>query len=382
MSETPSQHRTIPARRKTSRQNNTSAAKKAYASENDVAVLETPHRHAPKTPNRKDEISTPATDFYSSQRLNSKSRTKHKTKPKNVPPSPDPALYGRQTPPLPSAASNKSGISTAFAGATFHASPAPSALPIPSFVSKSSSELPVSLGKDTLQEPSPPATDGDVPSPFRPSSVPKMSESPLDFMFRAHREEKERNFRENPQSHSLRTSKTPQPLQRSDMGGPPKPSSLPHQRRGYFRQPAGGIDPSELDGIPGRPLGPAFSTPYQERIKAVRSSSNSNTLRSQSQTVGYFDEFGAVEDSTEALKKFLFGNEGSVKTEALRPAAGKEPALQTMASPDASISTGPDSGVKNSRASNLEEMENDLRRILKLDMAFEPGSEGRAPFTR
>lgn len=381
MSETPSQQRTTPARRKYGRQSTKSAAQKAYASENDIAALETPRTHAPKTPNKMNETSTPASDFYSSQHPNSKSRARNRTKSKNVPPSPDSTQYGRQTPPQRSA-SIKPGINTAFAGATFHASPAPSALPIPSFLSKPSGESPVALGKAALQEPSPPATDGDVPTPFRPSSVPKMNESPLDFMFRAHREEKERNFRENIPNHSSRPSASPQPLQWSDMGGPSKPSSLPHQRRTYFRQEAGGINSSELDGTPGRPLGPAFSTPYQERIKAARSASNSNTSFTKGQTAGYLNEPETVEDSTEALKKYLFGNKSSITAGPLRTTTETKPALHTVPSAGTSTSTGTESGTKTTRASNITEIENDLRRILKLDMTSGPDSESRTLFSR
>ncbi|KHN97680.1 uncharacterized protein MAM_04695 [Metarhizium album ARSEF 1941] len=381
MSETTSQQTTTPVRRKHSRQSTKSTAHKAYASENDVAVLETPRPHMPKTPNKTGETSTPDTDFPSSQHSNSKSRAKNKANSKNVPLSPDPTRYGRQTPPQRSV-SIKPGINTAFAGATFHASPAPSALPIPSFLSKSSSGSPAAPGKGALQEPSPPPTDGDIPTPFRPSSVPKMSESPLDFMFRAHREEKERNFRENLPSHSSSTSQSPQHSQPSNIGGLPKPSSLPHQRRTCFRQQAGGIDFLELDGTPGKPLGPAFSTPYQERIKAARSVSNSNTPRSTGQTAGYLNESEPVEDPAEALKKFLFGSKPLISTGPLRTATETKFIQQTVASANPSMSTGTESGPKTVRADNIEEMENDLRRILKVDMTPGSDSGSRAFFSR
>ncbi|KAG8421931.1 hypothetical protein J3458_003762 [Metarhizium acridum] len=296
---------------------------------------------------------------------------------------PDSTQHGRQTPPQRSV-SIKPGINTAFAGATFHASPAPSALPIPSFLSKPSGESPVALGKGALrvQEPSPPSTDGDVLTPFRPSSVPKTNESPLDFMFRAHREEKERNSRENISSHSSRPSESPQPLQRNDVGGPSKPSSVPHQRRTYFRQEAGGINSPELDGTPGRSLGPAFSTPYQERIKAARSTSNSNINLTKGQTAGYLNDSEAVEDPTEALKKYLFGNKNSITAGPLRTTTETKPVPQTVPSAGISTSTGTESGTKTTRASNIKEIENDLRRILKLDMTSGSDSESRTLFSR
>lgn len=376
MSETPSQQRTTPARRKYGRQTIKSAAQKAYASENDVAALETTrHRHAPKTPSKTGDTSTAATEFCSSQPSNSKIKSKTKQRPKNAPASPDPAQQGRQTPP-PRSIAIKPGANTAFAGATFHASPAPSALPIPSFLSKSSSESPIALGKDMLQELSPPATDGDVPTPFRPSSAPKTNESPLDFMFRAHREEKERHFRENAQSQSSKPHGSPQSLPWGDVSGVPKPSSLPHPRRTFLRQQSGGIDASELDGTPGRPLGPAFSTPYQERIKAARSASNTNTPRGSSQTGGHLDE-AHMEDPTESLKKFLFGDKGSAPGGSFPGTAEAWNPPQNTTGASVVMSPGTKPETKNARANNIEAMENDLRRILKLDMTTGSSSEGR-----
>ncbi|KAF1998892.1 hypothetical protein P154DRAFT_240857 [Amniculicola lignicola CBS 123094] len=84
----------------------------------------------------------------------------------------------------------------AYAGPTFHASPAPSALPIPKFLSRS-------VPAKTMARPaSPPEEASDSASPNSPSppspsrapiAVPTRShESPLDLLFKAHREEKAR----------------------------------------------------------------------------------------------------------------------------------------------------------------------------------------------
>ncbi|KAF2474308.1 uncharacterized protein BDR25DRAFT_120809 [Lindgomyces ingoldianus] len=88
---------------------------------------------------------------------------------------------------------------SAYAGPTFHASPAPSSLPIPKFLSKS---VPAkSQAQPGLSTPpdqcsaSPPSPTPLPPSPSRaPIPVPTHQEnSPLDMLFRADREERARN---------------------------------------------------------------------------------------------------------------------------------------------------------------------------------------------
>jgi hypothetical protein len=126
----------------------------------------------------------------------SKQKSRNK-RPKNVMTSPAATREDRNTPPLtgaqsagmPSSAKPMSTPSTAaYAGPTFHASPAPSTLPIPSFYSKSVPESPglKSLkGASLLESPTPvPAAIVNMQS--------KREESPLDFFFKADREEKAR----------------------------------------------------------------------------------------------------------------------------------------------------------------------------------------------
>lgn len=91
----------------------------------------------------------------------------------------------------------------AYAGPTFHASPAPSALPIPKFLSKS---VPA---KTRAGPPTPPDVDSDsasIPSPSpSPSRAPipvppRHQDSPLDMFFKADRAEKARNANGSPAS--------------------------------------------------------------------------------------------------------------------------------------------------------------------------------------
>ena len=101
----------------------------------------------------------------------------------------------------------------AYAGPTFHASPAPSALPIPKFLSRSVPAKtapgpptpPPDNSSDSANSPSP------SPSPSRaPIAVPARHEdSPLDMLFRADKAERAKNTAFSPNAHPVR----PQPQQ-------------------------------------------------------------------------------------------------------------------------------------------------------------------------
>ncbi|GAO19623.1 uncharacterized protein UV8b_06324 [Ustilaginoidea virens] len=266
----------------------------------------------------------------------------------------------------------------AFAGATFHASPAPSALPIPSFLSKSSSETPVS--KATVEDSSLRSSDGHVTTPFRPASLPHTIESPLDFMFRAHREE-QRRTRGGGLTESTAGPKSPQTMPQLKSIGPSVLSSLPNPRRSYLREPFGGIDASELDGTPGRAMGPAFSTPYQERIKAARSTSHLNISQTRSQDSSVLEK-SHPDDPTEALKKFLFGNVESVSSKPARatPENSSIPPRRTTA--EGAVSSANESRAAEPRMNEIEAMENDLRRILKLDIGTNSNLTGQTSISR
>lgn len=384
MSETPSQPTTTPARRRNGRGNGRPTAQKAYASENDVATID-PARYdrAPRTPQKGAGTDSPHAQLShtnSKQRSrngsnnnNTNNNNNNKHRGKTVPHSPESARPGRHTPPQQS--TSMKSIS-AFAGATFHASPAPSALPLPSFVSRPATESPsVSrTSRDIVQEPSPP-TDSEAPTPLR-QSVSAVQESPLDFMFRAHRQEKERQRSESTSSFRPLGLVNESPSGQSPFGpgSVPKPATLPQTARTQARFQSGGFDSTELDGTPGRPMGPAFSTPYQERIRAARS----NSARSPAELSADQPRNNTEpDDPTEALKKFLFNGNG---TTASRPASnGFAPAPAPQAphynySRADHVVPAPYEG----RSNNLEAMENDLRRILKLDLGTgSPSTERR-----
>ncbi|PHH89170.1 hypothetical protein CDD83_6564 [Cordyceps sp. RAO-2017] len=363
MSDIPPLVKSTPVRRRPGRVGGRLGAQKAYASENDAAAL----LRGPQTP-KKTTSGSPVPPDSSSSRLGSKQRSRNRTKPKNAPSSPDSLQRGRQTPPHRSV-SLKPSTSTAFAGATFHASPAPSALPIPSFLAKSSSDTPVHKGaRDMVQEPSPPATDIDAPTPLRPSSVPKSHESPLDFMFRAHRAERERRDRgEHTEQGNCSIATSPPPPSHPNSCQSPSLLNISQTRRSHQKSSSSRLDVPEPDHNTVLPMGPAFSTPYQERIRALYSNGP------QSNPIQVRDESSckASDDPAEALKKFLFGgNSGQT------PLSGKAPTASATAGQNSTNTThtpqmrmsGP--GTSNvSRPNDIQAMENDLRRILKLDLS-------------
>lgn len=371
MSETPSQPTTTPARRRQGRGNARAGAHKAYASENDVSNFDpTRYDRLPRTPQK-----AAAVDSATHANVNSKQRSRNKPRTKNASHSPESARPGRHTPPHQSS-SIKTANMPAFAGATFHASPAPSALPLPSFLSRPNTESPSAAGPthEVLHEHSP-LSENEAPTPSYPAPPPA-SESPLDFMFRAHREEKERHrsgsfasYRPSGLAFESPSSQSPY-----ESGSFPKPATLPQAARSQPRLSHGGIDGAELDGTPGRPMGPAFSTPYQERIKAART----HPVRSpDAQTPQLHRSTSAQEDPTEALKKYLFGGPGASATNPMtngfsspRPAPPHTPAYSQAASEPSVSNEG--------RGNDIQAMEDNLRRILKLDLGTSsPNTERR-----
>jgi hypothetical protein len=126
----------------------------------------------------------------------------------------------------------------AYAGPTFHASPAPSALPIPKFLSRS---VPA---KTRMDPPTPPPEDSSdsagSPSPLAaspsraPIPVPTRNEdSPLDLLFKAHRAERANNVSGSPASNNF-----------FNPANPVRPQHHTHDSYNSFNAPF----PIELDG--------------------------------------------------------------------------------------------------------------------------------------
>jgi hypothetical protein len=294
----------------------------------------------PRTPRRNDQSSQNRIPNDNG----SKQKPRNKNRPKNVVTSPATTRKGRNTPPLrgaqsggmPSSAKPMSTPSTtAYAGATFHASPAPSALPIPSFYSKSVPDSPGMKSfkvKDTSLSGSPNTPVPASNTPLQQKSQMQREESPLDFFFRADREEKARAKSAsssqntatptgpfNPPGQSPRFSQTP-----------PATGSQNHTSRGSKASPSA-IFAMELDGEgnTASPIGPAFSTPYAERINAARP----RQQPSQGAQTAL--------DRSEALKAYLFS--GQQPPSSLTPQVNPFTASSAFTAPQTSAAASPNS---------------------------------------
>jgi hypothetical protein len=167
-------------------------------------------------------------------------------------------------------------LKQAYAGPTFHASPAASSLPMPSFLTKSSSKTNGEISGQTERRRND-SKDSNSP-PERPSSQDEVRDreaSPLEFLFQAARAAKTSQHADSPCTQSetdishVRAASNP-PIARDQI-------SPANRSRNHNRHPTdGSIDnmfPLEMDGssTPEMVIGPAFATPYKDRMKALRS---------------------------------------------------------------------------------------------------------------
>ena len=175
----------------------------------------------------------------------------------------------------------------AYAGPNFHSSPAPSALPIPSFYSKSMPSIPSSNTPDILEEEGgAEATEAVEESSTTQTETSRKREStPLDFLFDAARQARGTPRGESPAVRSANIST----VGNSPVNGSPA-----------ARECSESDFPFELEGHGANSqIGPAFATPYKERIHALRSASASPAA-----TPPILDE-EERKAKTDALKKLL-----------------------------------------------------------------------------
>lgn len=258
----------------------------------------------PRTPRKVVQPSSQPRTNSTAHETGSKQKPRNK-KPKNVMTSPAVTRHDRNTSPLTgtqsagmqsSAKSISTPSTAAYAGPTFHASPAPSALPIPSFYSKS---VPESPGMHAMRVSSEMRTT-ESPTPAANSLAQQRQESPLDFMFKAHREEEQ--LRARSASSTQAAISTTGPFQPPAMSPQPRetpPAPVSHSRPyQHNRVSSSGMFAMELDGesTPGTPYGPAFSTPYLERISAAKSGASLEPASKNTQQTS----------NSEALKAYLF----------------------------------------------------------------------------
>ena len=165
----------------------------------------------------------------------------------------------------------------AYAGSTFQQSPAASALPLPSFYSKS---LP-NAGSMPVRHRIPESA-----SPPQPDTLTRADESaskheatPCDFLFQAARQARASSRAGSPAVRSGHLS--------VPNGSPASRSPAPREGDAMF--------PFELDGVNAGEDGSAFATPYKARLEALRSISSGGKSMDDAERKA----------KTEALKKLL-----------------------------------------------------------------------------
>lgn len=180
-----------------------------------------------------------------------------------------------------------------YAGPTFHASPAPSALPIPSFFSKSVPDGNYSKPDDSNDDS--PDTETGTSTPTKAKIVPQQPQpqkdaptaSPLDFLFKAARDARSANHTKDSEDRSVFDQ------------SPPLRDAAP-VRQGEATP--GGVFPLELespDPTKKISIGPSFATPYKDRMNAFRSTS------SPSRPMGDTPDQDQKKVKAEALKNLL-----------------------------------------------------------------------------
>ena len=185
--------------------------------------------------------------------------------------------------------------SAAYAGSTFHASPAPSALPIPSYYSKSVPESPAGRLLLRKREASNSGSNAVSDAENGPESRER---TPLDFLFEADRQDKERaRSASNNQQEGQATGPFQPPHSPSNTQTPPAGPS--QGRPPNSHRHSGGLFPFEMDSPSNArsPIGPAFSTPYSERMKAARAANDQHVAQAA---------IGQPPSKAEDLKRYLF----------------------------------------------------------------------------
>ncbi|KAI0477004.1 hypothetical protein F4859DRAFT_70686 [Xylaria cf. heliscus] len=275
---------------------------KTYVSENDLPS----YKHdddiaAPRTPQKPVVSAVAATVAAPKPQSANHKRTRRGNKNRNA--KGGVASPGRrqdgESPPLQS----QEASARTFAGSSFHASPAPSALPLPRFLGLANANSPpVNVHSTEPALESSPSADSDEVGPGD-DPVPR-DESPLEFFFRADRAEKARVRRASSANADAITTTAFSPLHdssRKECNTFPKTIAHTSLWRPMFPESdtPPGISTAELGGSSRLSVGPAFSTPYQERIRAARLSQNS--ARQAPPVNRNLDP-----NSSEALKRYLF----------------------------------------------------------------------------
>ncbi|KAI9704684.1 MAG: hypothetical protein M1820_005432 [Bogoriella megaspora] len=190
------------------------------------------------------------------------------------------------TKPVPMSAqpAMETPMKQAYAGPTFHASPAASSLPVPRFVSKSvpaqaeQGSLQARLNEESDKSEDPASSSGSTPklAPTEPARVHQPS--PLDFLLDADRQEKARVGSEN----GMRTPDRNLNRNYSSDSGQPSiaPEAVPERPLHHSRTPSNnsgmrGMFPMELDGTQ---TTNSAGTPDRPRMLSSRSTTDPNKV--------------------------------------------------------------------------------------------------------
>lgn len=371
------QTKQTPARRRQNRKPPT--GRKNYASEGDVLSSMPFPADYPATP-LKSKNASPAPGSQATHPRSAKHSNKS-TRPAHVSTSPGPARPGRRTPPH--SANNKSG-SAAFAGANFHASPAPASLPMPSFFRVRSESATVN---GRTKEPSPPASDCDSPSPSQPATVPQVRRD-IDALFDADRAERERACR----TSSANTAAAGGPFSPPSEGRPgrnanysfdPIPLKLP------LRPAQGGNSGSNGTAVSG-PRPEPFALPIHGNVRAAGPSENKIPQHVQRQgqaTPQHLATPPRLDERSEAVKRLLGISTGTPAASPVSSSTQRQtnyPGVQpfTAASQSSPQLSNGASGVQNGSSVGPEDWkfrgENALRQALKLPFPIGAGLDGNS----
>ena len=261
----------------------------------------TPRRlHQGKGPDRNATVESAAESGQENNTIPPRSSNRRpKPKTQSITPAAQRVEQYRGTPPVRmqsdgSAKPTPTAIA-AYAGPTFHASPAPSALPLPSFYSKSVPDSPSTLAaKANNDQDSSSAASGDSP-PFAAAGL--ANSNLLDTLFSSGKDENER-------ARSAQSDVGPfRPPTDSPANGMVTPNQRPPMRSNHGSSSS--LFKMEMDGYQGQPYGAALGvTPYHERINAARSTPASISSSPNTTNVG---PHGSGSQS-EAFKSLLFNN--------------------------------------------------------------------------
>lgn len=293
--------KSTPNRRRGPSGRNRGSYQKTYVSENDLPSYKQNDIAAPCTP-QKPVVSTTAAAATASKPPSTNQKQKNNGHKNRNAKSGFTSPGRRQDGGSPPLQSQETSTRT-FAGSSFHASPAPSALPLPRFLGLANADSPTASVK--LSEPaleSSPSTDSDEVG-LGDDPIPR-DESPLEFFFRADRAEKARVRRASSANADAITTAAFSPLRNSshkECNTFPKTIAHTSLRRPMFMEgdTPPGISTDELGSGSRLSVGPAFATPYQERIRAARLSQNSAQQAPPANR-------NLDPNSSEALKRYLF----------------------------------------------------------------------------